>query len=103
MIELSARIEKLLEVIFPDYSMRNFVRDILVNECGDNIPFCEDHSPEDMDRIRFSVLKLSSGDLNKLGEAVDLAKLDWRDLFMAAGFGYDTNAHNDWYERTLMG
>jgi len=101
MIELSARTEKLLELIFPDYSMRNFVRDILVNECGDNIPFCEDHTPEDMDRIRFSVLKLSAGDLNKLGQAVDLAKLDWRDLFMAAGFGYDTNAHNDWYEGTI--
>lgn len=103
MIEISERTEKLLEKFFPDEFTRKIARGTLIHECGDNIPFCEDHSPKEMDRIRFSVLKISAGDLNKLGEAVDLAKLDWRDLFMAAGFGHDTNAHNDWYEQTIDG
>ena len=76
---------------------------VLVEECGDNVPFCEDSTPEDMERIRFSVLKLSAGDLNKLGEAVKLAILDWRDLFVSAGFGYDVDAHQKWYAETLEG
>jgi hypothetical protein len=49
-----------------------------------------------MERIRFSVLKLSNGDMKKLVDAIELAKVDWRDLFMAAGFGEDPQAHKKW-------
>jgi hypothetical protein len=27
--------------------------------------------------------------------------VDWRDLFMLAGFGYDVGAHNEWYKTTI--
>jgi hypothetical protein len=41
-------------------------------------------------------LKLSEGNLDKLNRAVALAKTDWRDLLMAAGFGEDIKAHLAW-------
>ena len=99
MIELSRRTEILLEILFPDAETRALVENILVNECADNIPLIRNSTPEGMERIRFSVLKISAGDLQKFDEAVKLATLDWRDLFMAAGFGEDVEAHNKWYER----
>ena len=49
-----------------------------------------------MDRIRLAAIKLSNGVYAKLVEAVSLANTDWRDLLMAAGFGYDIDAHNKW-------
>jgi hypothetical protein len=101
MIELSQRTEKLLEKVFPDLETRALAANILVEECADNIPLIKNSSPEGMERIRFSVLKISAGDLQKFDEAVKLACLDWRDLFMAAGFGYDIDAHNKWYEEIL--
>ena len=98
MIELSHRTELLLEMVFPDTETRALVENILVNECADNIPLIKNPTPETMERIRFSVLKISAGDLQKFDEAVKLAYLDWRDLFMMAGFGHDVEAHNKWYE-----
>jgi hypothetical protein len=53
-----------------------------------------------MERIRFSVLKLFS----EKGDSIDwfeLVRLDWRDLFMAAGFGDDIRAHEKWKEKVL--
>lgn len=103
MIPLSPKTVQALEKIFPDLETRALVADILVEECGDGVPFHEDAGPEEMERIRFSVLKLSAGDLNKLEEAVKLANLDWRDLFMAASFGYDVEAHLTWYQEMVEG
>ena len=97
MIELSHRTKMLLEKFFPDAETKELVESILVSECADNIPLIKNPSPEGMERIRFSVLKISTGDLQKFDEAVKLASLDWRDLFMMAGFGQDVEGHNKWY------
>lgn len=43
-----------------------------------------------------AVLKLSAGDLDELDHAVALAKQDWRDLLVAAGFANDPEAHRTW-------
>jgi len=48
------------------------------------------------DRIRLAALRLGDGDLAKLGSAIDLAKVDWRDLLVAAGFADDVQAHHRW-------
>ncbi|MDH3870817.1 MAG: hypothetical protein OEU44_01220 [Gammaproteobacteria bacterium] len=101
MVPLSKRTEKLVNSVFADDTARNRVRAMLANECGNGVPFCENSSPEDMDRIRFSVIKLSEGDMKKLESAIKLANVDWRDLFMSAGFGYDVDAHNEWYKTTI--
>ncbi len=39
------------------------------------------------DRVEVAALSVAAGDLGKLGEAVELALLDWRDLLVAAGYG----------------
>lgn len=55
---------------------------LLVEKCGTNLPGLERaHEPE-LEAIRLKVLDLSRGDLRALGEAVDLARWDWRDLFL---------------------
>ena len=54
-----------------------------------------------MERIRFAAIKLSQGNINKLLRAIDEARMDWRDLFMAADFGYDVNAHEKWAKEIL--
>ena len=99
MIALSERIVGLIDRMFPAAS-RDSVRQLLENECADNLPGCESHDPYAMERIRVSVLKLSEGDAEKLIQAIELAQTDWRDLLMAAGFGQDTEAHKDWSPAT---
>jgi hypothetical protein len=50
-----------------------------------------------MERIWFAVVKLSNGDRERLEHALALAKTDWRDLLMAAGFGAHVKAHKTWW------
>ena len=69
------------------------VSSLLTDECGSNLP----EHPELLERIRCGVLKLSHGDLNALGRAIDLAKRDWRDALVFAGFGDDIKAHESWW------
>jgi hypothetical protein len=66
---------------------------LLTDQCGSNLA----EFPELLERIRCAVLKLSHGDLNALGRAIDLAKRDWRDALVAAGFGDDIKAHESWW------
>ena len=95
MIELSEKTIEIVNLLFPE-NQREEVNELLKIECGDNVPFCEEYDKYGMERIRFSVLKLSEGEMDKLVEAIELAQIDWRDLFMAAGFGYDVEAHKKW-------
>ena len=95
MIELSERTISRINALFP-VEQRKEVEDLLKIECGDNIPFCDNSDQYGMERIRFAVLKLSAGKMDKLVQAIELAQIDWRDLFMSAGFGMDVNAHNKW-------
>jgi hypothetical protein len=69
---------------------------LLAEECGNNLPFCERTSPTGLERIRFAVIKLSSGNINKLKSAIELAQTDWRDLLVSADFAEDNNAHKLW-------
>jgi hypothetical protein len=72
------------------------VRKLLLEECGNNLPFRGKVDSLAMDRFRFAVLKLSGGDWAKLPKAIELAKQDWRGLLVIAGFGYDPRAHMPW-------
>ena len=42
---------------------------------------------------------VSEGSLEKFDRALELAKRDWRDLLMAAGFGHDVAIHRAWAPR----
>jgi len=51
--------------------------------------------------VRFAVLMLSEGDLDKLRSLIDHAKIDWRDVLVWAGFGYSLTAHERWAQDVL--
>jgi hypothetical protein len=92
---LNSETEWRVTYIFPPDS-REQARALLQEECGNNLPFCQNFDESATDRIRFAVLKLSDGDLNKLQKAIELAKTDWRDLLIAAGFANDIELHRSW-------
>jgi hypothetical protein len=75
------------------------VVELLDRECGNNLPFLQNESAEGLERFRFAALKLSEGNLEKLRSAIELAKKDWRDLLVAAGFAHSVDAHKSWSPR----
>jgi hypothetical protein len=97
--DLSPETRRRLEILFPGADRAEAGR-LLREECGNNLPFLEALRPVELERFRFAALKLSGGHLEKLREAVELAKTDWRDLLGAAGFAEDITAHTRWLHET---
>ena len=95
MLELSDNTIKKVGILFPEH-LQDEAKKILNEDCGTNLPFCENSDKHSMERIRFAAIKLSNGDLEKLVDAVVLAQTDWRDLLVAADFAEDINAHRRW-------
>ena len=101
MRDVSPDTEKLLERLFPP-ELRDDVRDLLARECGDNLPLTgPPTSRRTHERIRFAALKLSEGNLSKLRDVVNHAKIDWRDVLVWAGFGHSLTAHEEWAKAVL--
>jgi len=98
--KLNPRTRQLVEKVFGPKRVAEAVQ-WLEDECGDNLPSCKNHDEYQMERIRFAAIKLSGGNIQKLLEAIDEARMDWRDLFMAAGFGHDVSAHEQWAKDIL--
>ena len=69
---------------------------LLERECSINLPFLDTAGPVQLQRFHFAALKLSGGNIERLRNAVELAKQDWRDLLVAAGFANSTEAHLQW-------
>jgi len=69
--------------------------------CGSGLPLWVSATPEGLERIRFAVLKLSSGSLPEFERAIEIANTDWRDVLVAAGFGSSLLAHIDWLDAQL--
>jgi hypothetical protein len=61
---------------------------------------CPGAGPALSERIQCAALKLSQGRIDLLCDAIALARTDWRDLLVAAGFDHDAKAHLDWPEAT---
>ncbi len=95
MTELTALTKEVIAKLF-DSSTALVVEQLLSDECGSNLPLYKPATPEGLERVRFAVLKISSGNEEKLLEAMALAKRDWRDVLVWAGFANDLNAHNEW-------
>ena len=96
LIPLSSETQRRLDVLFGEAD-RQTVSDLLVTQCGDNLPLWHDKDPRGLERIRFAALKLSHGSLAELTRAVEIAQTDWRDVLVAAGFGHDVRAHLAWF------
>jgi len=100
MNDLTSDTRKVIERLFP--AQRDEVCDLLTRECGDNLPLTGPRSAASShERIRFAVLKISNGDVTKLRDAVEHAKIDWRDVLMGAGFGDSLTAHKEWARAVL--
>ena len=97
---LSARTKELVEIFF-SVKDKSEASQWLEEECGNNLPSCGQQDEHGMERIRFAAIKLSKGNVLKLLEAIDVARMDWRDLLMAADFGFDVNAHENWADDIL--
>jgi hypothetical protein len=78
------------------------ISDMLYRAVSANIPFCDDSSPEDMERIRFAILKMTLNSPLNLAVGIYLAQSDWRDLLMSAGFGDDAAQHMTWYNEQMQ-
>jgi hypothetical protein len=95
---LSSETQRRLEILFGVEDRAAAAR-MLVEECGNNLPFLEKLDEHGLERYRFAALKLSGGDPGRLRQAVELAKQDWRDLLVAAGFAHDVHEHERWNPR----
>lgn len=99
---LSPLTQQLVENLFEPSDQAEATRR-LVDECGNNLPFCGDKNEYQLERIRFAVLRISLGYPDDLQEAIHLAQRDWRDVLVWAGFGESLTAHREWAERTVKG
>lgn len=93
---LTPETRRRLELLFAPAD-RAAAEEMLVLECGNNLFHCS-HTLDsrNLERFHVAALKLSSGSLHALRGAITPAKSDWRDLLMAAGFGEDVHAHEQW-------
>jgi hypothetical protein len=80
---ITPKTEKRLALLFAPAEQER-ARNTLVEECGTNIP---GWNAAGLERLRFAVLRLSDGRLDRLQAAVNNAKRDFRDVLMAADFG----------------
>jgi len=97
MTPLTPAVSQKIDALFPPDS-RGAARQLIAERCGADLPMSShlQREPASFDRIRFAVLKLSGGDLERLKREIDGAHYDWRDTLMAAGFGEDIHAHLKW-------
>jgi hypothetical protein len=94
-VPLSEEVQRRVEIMFEGKDRRT-AADLLTDECGSNLPFLENLTSPQLDRYRFAALKISCGRLDLLRQAVEIARTDWRDLLVAAGFGNDPQVHERW-------
>ncbi len=97
--ELSPRTRHHVATLFAP-ALRQHASALLIEHCGNNLPFLDTLDAVALERYRFAALKMSQGNIEKLRQAVALAQTDWRDLLVAAGFANDTRAHESWSPET---
>jgi hypothetical protein len=97
MTPLTPAVVQKIEALFPPEG-REAAGRMIAERCGADLPLSAHMGPDasGFDRIRFAVLKLSRGDLERLRREIEGAHCDWRDTLMAAGFGEDIHAHLQW-------
>ena len=83
-LPLTPNVAKAVEKLFGDENKEEVVR-LLTEQCAEHLPSSERADEYDLEDLRFEVLKLSEGNIEKLRNAVRLANEDWRDLACAAG------------------
>ena len=93
-VPLSEGARQRLPLVFAPEDRRP-AQQLLENECGAGIGDFGD-APAAYDRVRFAAMKASHGRLEGLRRAVAMARTDWRDLLVEAGFADDATAYERW-------
>lgn len=96
-IPLSDDTRRAAEILL-DSAIRSRIEERLVAETSEEIPMWHNFTPEGMERIRFSVIKLIAQNPQNEDIAFNHAKMDWRDLFLAAGFADSATEHERWFQ-----
>lgn len=78
-IPLSRRTNQIASILFSE-ATRNRILEKLLQEASENIPFCEEYTSEQMDRIRFSIMKLVAQNPASEDYVFKLARVDWSSL-----------------------
>ena len=99
-VQLSANTLQLVRCIFAPGDHAAIIA-TLEARCGSGLPLWASPTPEGLERIRFAVLKLSSGSLPEFERAIATANSDWRDVLVAAGFGSSALAHIHWLNEQI--
>ena len=76
--ELSPRVRKLIEEIFP-HAEQQRIRELIREFHWPLEPLVDE-------RIHLDILEVCGGKMEKVRELIDLAKTDWRDLIMTAEY-----------------
>lgn len=92
-LPLGQEAEKRIALLF-EPTHQETVRTILLRDCGNSL--WREASETEIERLRFAVLKVSRGSLDRLSKTIELAKTDWRDVLLAAGFANNPQAHRSW-------
>jgi len=101
MNELSQTTLRVIQQLF-DSEQQSEVENILISECSYTLIPEQDAAWDKLrERVQLGVLKISNGNTDKLLSAIILAQTDWRDLLMAAGFGYSITEHENWAHEIL--
>ena len=98
---ISQKTRAVIRHMFPR-NQQEKVEQFLVAECGNNLPFLENADEIELEWVRLAVLKLSQGSLDMLLEHIQGAQMDWRDVLVAAGFGYDIHEHTRWADTYII-
>jgi hypothetical protein len=94
-IPLTQAVRDKIEVVF-EADLRAEASDLIQKHCGFSLPLMQTTNPDDYDRIRFAVIRLSEGSLETLRELIGEAHKDWRNVLNGAGFAWDVEAHLHW-------
>lgn len=87
MPDITPRLRRRIDADFPKHA------DMVVDRLHSLDPLVTD-SRQGAERMFAAIVRLARGRLDKLDSALHLARLDWRDLLVAADFG-----NEDWRDR----
>jgi hypothetical protein len=94
-VPLSAATEERLNVLFPGPE-RGRAKEMLLRLPG--LPKVS-KNPDELDRIRFALLRLSNGSINELEEWIYELGSDYRTVLLESGFCHDVHAHESWFPK----
>lgn len=97
---LAPRIAALIAARCPPDRAASLAR-LLSDECSVTLPGVRPEWTELIERIQAGVLRTTRWDPRLIEPRLRLARTDWRDLLMVAGFGESTTAHLPWLEEAM--